>query len=140
MQDREDEELEVEVEDMKFVSRKLVLEEQARQKAQGVHNPDTIAMNYAAMAKSRQATARARGEIDEAVALYLIRQQLQQLKQEAADWQQRTQKSQSKEQSENERKMQQNAKLGELENCQDRAKLLLARRREQMKKVAGRAA
>lgn len=82
----------------------------------------------------------ARGEIDEAVALYLIRQQLQQMKQQAADSRQWKQKSQSKEQSEKERKMQQKAKLGELENCQDRAKLLLARRREQMRKVAGSAA
>jgi hypothetical protein len=140
MQDKADEEqLEVEVEDMKLVSRKLVLDEQERQNAQGVYNPDTIALQYAAVAKSRQATARARGEMDEAVAMYLIRQQVQQLKQEAA--QRKTQKSSpSKEQLEMEREMQQKAKLGEVENCQNRAKLLLARRREHMRKVAGSAA
>jgi hypothetical protein len=151
MQDKVDEELEVEVEDMKLLSRKLVLDEQERQTAQGVHNPDTIALHYAAVAKSRQATARARGEMDEAVAMYLIRQQVQQLKQEAADWQQGKQQqkqqkrgnqksSPSKEQLDMERELQQKAKLGEVENCQNRAKLLLARRREHMRKVAGSAA
>jgi hypothetical protein len=133
------EQLEVEVEDMKLVSRKLVLDEQERQNAQGVYNPDAIALPYAAVAKSRQTTARARGEMDEAVAMYLIRQQVQQLKQEAA--QRKTQKSSpSKEQLEMKREMQQKAKLGEVENCQNRAKLLLARRREHMRKVAGSAA